>query len=1118
MADKKIYCKFVAELFICQLIPPLHIRWYIIFSCICGCLFAGSVKAQTIELELNNATVEEAFSILNERYGFHFVYVSATLEGLPKISLRVHHAGIKEALEQLTQDLPLNYAIKGKVITVTRQNGGQQQVLPFIDGYVVDAKTGTPIPKASIQYTNKAGGAVTLDDGTFRVPIPIGVDSVRWTAVGYRPHTAVFRGTKSYHIALQPAIADFDEVVITGIVERKQSQYTSSTSTFTGTQLKQIANGNIIMGLNALDPSFMIIPNNLQGSNPNRLAQIELRGKTSLTEAAVRAQFGTDPNLPLFVLDGFESSLQQITDLDINRVASVTLLKDAASSVLYGAQSANGVVVVETLKPTAGKLGIFYTSDFSIERADLSSYNMMNAAEKLEFERLAGRYTGKEDDILIDRLGLDRAYNNRLRKVLQGVNYDWLEVPLQTALTHNNSLYLQGGNAKWQYGGGGNYKQKPGVMKGSERDTWSGYADISFRTANWYIQGKSTYFGGKAFGSPTANFSNYVAQSPLYTPSDSQPFLDEIPYPDKAGTYREPNYVYNALLNSYEHQYTSTFMQQISTTWQLAPEWQLIGRAQLSHELVKADTFWSPKDTRYALLNTRERGAYTAHTYSRRRYQGSVMAVWNHLISPDQLLTVNLRTEVMEADINEKGFKLRGFPEETTGEASQSYYFTNNKREPLPSPPKIRRVNALVSGNYSFKNRYFVDATLRVDGSTQFGSANRYATFWSLGLGWNIHNEAFMKERWKGLRILRLRANSGLTGNQNFGSFASTVSYLPIGDDIAGGIIHESLGNPQLEWQNTRQTNIGLDVELWKGRVSFTANLFEKLTSPLIADIDLPPSTGVSNYALNVGDLRLRGYEGMLRFSPIYQPSGDWFCTIGLTALGYSSKFQNLSSLLNGANEQLRDAKALSRFQNGYSPDDLWAVRSLGIDPATGREVFLTKEGQPSFDYDDNDVVKVGNQRPWVEGVLSSLVGFKGFQLGAYFRYRLGVTRLNEALYEKVENITFDELSSNQDRRALYDRWQQPGDQARFKGISLLDETPISSRFLQRENIFSGESLSIAYLWEAGKSLWLKRIGIRSVRITGYANDFFRMSNILAERGVAYPFSRTYALSFGLTL
>lgn len=1102
------------------MVLPLSIKWFVIFCYACGLTWGGLVKAQTIELDLSDAAVEDAFSVLHERYGYHFVYVATALEGLPRISPHIRSATIDEAMKSLVQGLPLSYSIKGKVITVVKQLKEEPiKMLPSIRGYVMNAETGERIPNVSIQYVGKSGGASTSDDGTFQLRVPIGVDSIRWTAIGYRPHTDAFQEAKSYYIALQPTTMNMDEAVVTGIVERDRSRYTSSTTTFTGTQLKQIGNRDLINCLRTLDPSFIVIPNNLQGSNPNMLAQIELRGKTSLTGVAVKTQFGTDPNLPLFILDGFESSLQQITDLDINRIASVTLLKDAASSALYGAQSANGVVVVETLKPVAGKLNLFYTSDFSMERADVSDYNMMNATEKLEFERLAGRYIPEEENNpLVDHLGLDRAYNDRLRKVLSGVNYTWLNVPLQTAYAHNNSLYLQGGNARWQYGGGGNYKQRAGVMKGTGRNTGSAYADITFRTATWNIQGRSSFFGSSAFGSPTADFSRYVSQNPLYTPSDATPYLDEIPYPDREGSYREPNYVYDALLNSYEHLHSNTFIQQMMASWQLAPEWQLIGRVQLTNELVKADTFWSPKDTRYALLNARERGAYVKHRYSNRRYQGSVMAVWNHVISEDQFLTLNMRAEAMEIDINEQGFKLRGFPEETSGEADQSYNFAGNKLEPLPSPPTIRRVNALISGNYSLANRYFMDATLRVDGSTQFGSANRYSTFWSIGLGWNVHNEPFMQGGWEGLDMLRLRVNTGLTGNQSFGSFASTVSYHPITDDVSGGIIHESLGNPQLEWQNTQQTNIGVDVKLWKGRVSLTANLFEKLTSPLIAYVDLPPSTGVNNYALNVGDLRLRGYEGTLRFSPVYQPSGDWMWTIGVTALGYSSRFENLSDLLAGANERLKEAKALSRFQNGYSPDDLWAVRSLGIDPATGREVFLTRDGHNTYLYSTVDETKVGNQRPWVEGVVSCYVGFKDIQVGGYFRYSLGAARLNEALYQKVENINFDELSSNQDRRALYDRWQQVGDQARYKSISLLEETPISSRFLQKENIFSGESLSISYLWDAGKSAWLQRSGLQSVRITCYANDFLRISNILAERGTAYPFSRTYALSLSLTL
>ncbi|MCH5686845.1 TonB-dependent receptor plug domain-containing protein [Niabella sp. W65] len=205
-----------------------------------------------------------------------------------------------------------------------------------------------------------------------------------------------------------------------------------------------MGNLNVVQSLKTLDPSFIVLENNLQGSNPNALPTIELRGKTSLAAATLNDEFAEDPNQPLFILDGFPTTLQRITDLDINRIESVTLLKDAASTAIYGAKAANGVVVVETVKPKPGELRVSYNADFMVQMPDLSDYNLMNAAEKLEFERLAGRYTLYTNTLPEQQLALNQLYDNKLKEVQRGVNTYWMNEPLRTAVTNGHSLQVSG--------------------------------------------------------------------------------------------------------------------------------------------------------------------------------------------------------------------------------------------------------------------------------------------------------------------------------------------------------------------------------------------------------------------------------------------------------------------------------------------------------------------------------------------------------------------------------------------------------------------------------------------------------------------------------------------------
>lgn len=219
-----------------------------------------------------------------------------------------------------------------------------------------------------------------------------------------------------------------------------------------------------------------------------------------------------DPNQPLFILDGFESSLEAIYDLDMSRVASITILKDAASTAIYGSKAANGVVVVETVKPKAGHLDLSYNGSASVTWADLSSYNLMNSQEKLEFEKLAGRYTGSSTTAEVE---LDRIYNDRLADVQRGVDTYWLAEPLQVGVNHRHSLYAQGGEGAYRFGIGMTYNGIQGIMKESKREVIGGNIDLTYRLDKLNFSNKMS-FSNTSTGDPTVAFVNYANANPYY--------------------------------------------------------------------------------------------------------------------------------------------------------------------------------------------------------------------------------------------------------------------------------------------------------------------------------------------------------------------------------------------------------------------------------------------------------------------------------------------------------------------------------------------------------------------------------------------------------------------------
>ena len=333
-----------------------------------------------------------------------------------------------------------------------------------VRGKVIDEKK-QPIPGVSVRLGGTSMGTATDVDGKFKLLVPADTATLVVSFIGMKteivrlPRLRAGVEQKELTIVLRDEDVRLEDVVVTGIFTRKKESFTGSASTYSAAELKTMGTQNILQGLKTLDPAFAILEDNQFGSDPNRLPNMEIRGKSSMS--GLRDQLEADPNQPLFILDGFESTLAAINDLDINRVASITILKDAASTAIYGSKAANGVIVVETVKPEAGKLRVSYTGNLNLSMPDLSSYNLMNAREKLEFERLAGRFNPSSTT---NEIELDGVYNEKLKVIESGVDTYWLAEPLRVGVNQKHSLYVQGGEENFLFGFGVGYNGISGVM------------------------------------------------------------------------------------------------------------------------------------------------------------------------------------------------------------------------------------------------------------------------------------------------------------------------------------------------------------------------------------------------------------------------------------------------------------------------------------------------------------------------------------------------------------------------------------------------------------------------------------------------------------------------------
>ncbi|MCA5006683.1 SusC/RagA family TonB-linked outer membrane protein [Sphingobacterium bovistauri] len=1007
------------------------------------------------------------------------------------------------------------------VLSVLISNNVSAQNRTSISGRIVDSESKAPLVGVSVKIDGSKNSATSNKEGDYTIYGDVAPNKITFTFLGYKTKVISLKEKMTVlNVELETDSKNIDEVVVTGMFERKKESFSGIAKTVSGEELRMIGTQNVVQSLRSLDPSFILVENNLGGSDPNRLANIELRGKTSVSNVdqngALIDQTGLNPNLPLFILNGFESSLREITDLDINRILSVTILKDAASAAIYGARSANGVVVVETIRPRPGKMNLSFTSSTSFQIPDLSDYNMMNAKEKLEYEILAGRYDAQNAQ-LYDYVIQERFKNKRQKMVEEGVNTYWLIKPLdKIAISNNNSVFIDGGADEFQYSLGANLNSVDGIMKSSGRKTWGANADFVYRNNRFNISNKVFISGNRAQESPYGSFATYVNINPYYKSDQNDRYLEETPTGfNGRSVYRVSNPLYNAQLNSERYSTGLNINNILSFNYDINTAFRVVGAGRILKSMNNSVNFVSPLDTRFDNSIIEEKGMYSDSKSDGLEYSGNIGVTYNKVFNIKHVFTANTRFDIQEENRKTLGLTAVGFPTGVDGNPAFAYSYQPNSRPFVDFPTKVRRVNALISTNYSYANSYFADFTYRIDGSTAFGSAKKYSPFWSIGAGWVMHNEEFLKNsNWISKAILR--ANIGTTGNQNFGNFLSATVYNleNISNKFGQSLFHTGVGNPNLNWQKTMNSSVGLDMGLLEDRIRFVLNAYQKITDPLILTIDMPLSNAIRNYATNLGSMTYRGVEADISYSPIYRLNDRVIWTLRVFGSVYKSKYGGFDDSNVGVmNEILTSNAYLQRFQNGNSPDDLWSYKSLGIDPSSGREVFLDKDDKYIFDYNEANIRVVGSGRPLVEGVMNSNLRLKNFNFNVAFRYNIGASKFNNALYNKVENISFDELEFNQDRRALELRWKNPGEIAQFKGIKETSLTPISSRFIQKETYFSGESISVGYDFQSTKHVWLSSVGLKSLRFTGYMNDIFRVSNVLSERGLDYPFSRSVSFS-----
>lgn len=1083
----------------------------------------ATALGQRTTIKLDNVDLQVAFNEIKQKMGYTFVYNDQVVKNVGKVSVNVTSSDIKYILAKCLEGTSLDFYIEDNIVVIkskAEQARETERKPVTVKGKVVDEKK-QPLPGVTVLLKGTTLGVTTGGEGDFSIVI---TDTTKaelvFSFIGMVSQTIPYKSIPKgeWTIVLKDDVQEMDEVVVTGIYSRKKESFTGSSTTYTAKELKTIGNQNVLQSLKTMDPSFAIVENNQFGSDPNRLPDINVRGKTSVI--GLTQEYEVDPNQPLFILDGFETTLKTISDLSMDRVQSITVLKDAAATAIYGSKAANGVVVVETKAPAPGTLRLTYNGNLNLSFADLSDYNLMNSKEKLEFERLAGYYGDLDANGEIESEYYQRLYYQRLAEVKRGVDTYWMSEPLRFATSHSHNLFAEGGDDRMRYGLGFSYNKTQGVMKGSDRDVINGNVQLLYRYKSLSFKNYLNLDYSMSSREKVA-FSKFSQANPYHRKKNEDGVVEQVLeiYTDSdanSPTYLQElknyNPLYDMTLGSSDETSSFGFTNNFEIDWQVFDGLRAKGRFSISKSTDRGEVFKSPNASDYAETASTERGSYWETRDENLSYDGDLNVTYAKLFNEVHMVNAVGGIRLASSKSQSSGYESIGFIDDRYSNPSfSSGYPTGGKPSYFTS--EKRSASYYLNAGYAYDDRYLLDVNLRSDGSSVFGLSQQFTTTWAIGLAWNVHKEDFFQnQNW--LNFLKLRFSIGNPGNQNFDAYISMNVYkYATGYPNPFGVsaIVSTWGNNDLDWQKTIDQNYGIDLAFLNNRLKVTVDYFYKNTDPLLVYVQTPTSTGTSTVPMNLGKQVSQGLTATLNYMILQRENMSWNFNFNARHITY--EYRNIGTALDKFNQENRSSN-LVRYYDGGSPSDLWAVRSAGIDPASGREIFIKKDGTQTFEHDYADEVVVGNSDPKVEGVIGTSFYYKGFSASVNLRYRLGGQIFMSTLYDKVENISENALQYNQDKRALYDRWQKPGDVSKYKSISLTDATPMSSRFIADENTLSGESISFGYETQAK---WLHRIGASSMTIRGYMNDIFRISTVKNERGLDYPFARTVAFSLGLT-
>lgn len=1110
----------------------------------CAIVMAQSPNKK-ISVTCKNEPLASALKKVEKASGYKMLFTYDEVQNY-KVTISAKGQEVSHVLKTIFDKLPFDYKFKGKYINVSKRerrilniSDGPEKGDHIVRGVVFDVH-GSPIPGVLITVVGKHRGTTTNVEGVFGLDLQASKALVEFSFIGMKKKRVTLTSQSAYvKVTLEDESHELGETVITGYRNVNKNSYTGSSTQILGDDLRKVSQTNILDAIQSFDPSFRIMDNTQFGSDPNATPEMMIRGQSGVgnrtldTDKLSKSNLKNNPNLPTFIMDGFEVSIEKIYDLDPTRIESITILKDAAATAIYGSRAANGVVVVTTVAPKPGEVRVSYGFTGTLETPDLRDYNLANASEKLEIERRAGLFEKGYPGINSESAGVN-AYNQKLALIKRGIDTDWLSIPLRNGFDQKHSVFIEGGTQNLRYGIDGSFNKVQGVMKGSGRDRYAVGISLDYRLKKFQVKNTTTFNHMKSKESPYGSFSDYTCLMPYDTPYEDGVLTQKLNYSVSNNNRTLNNPLYEATLGNYNTTSYDEYVNNLSFNWYINDYWMAKGQFSVSKRYNRSEKFVDPLSSSTSAISESassqkdKLGDLYTTSGNNLNLTGNAFIYYNQSFGKHNL-NGSAGWEVNTSTYDNISAHYRGFP---SGQFHSLNYANEIYKKPTKSEGTSRMVSMLATANYTWNNIYLLDLSVRFDGSSEFGSNQRWAPFFSTGAGINIHNYDFLKGN-KYINKLKLRGSYGRTGKVNFPDYAAQTVYEPLFDEwyaTGYGAVLMALGNKNLTWEKTDKYDFGIETQLFNERLTLDFDYYYEKTIDLVNDVSLSNTSGFSTYKNNMGEVENKGFELTARYDAI--KNKNWLVAFWGNIAHNTNKILKISDSQRAYNQRvaefykkeqinqedigssLTDANysvPIAQYEEGQSLTSIWAVKSLGIDPTTGKEIFLNRDGTVTDKWDATQEVVCGNTQPDFNGAFGVNISYKQWSLFASFLYEWGGQQYNQTLVDRVENAKI--AQGNVDLRVLTDRWQKPGDVAQFKNIKDASLTTLpTSRFVQNNSFLRLNALTLTYDFNRE---WLKRnLGLRMLRLEASTSDLINWNSVRQERGLSYP--KSYKFNFSV--